>query len=533
MKVYQTRYTDKDGKRRTARKWYIGFTDHLQIRQRWAGLESKRQTEALGRRLEKLVNYKVAGETLDPEMTRWLESLPPRLTKKLVKIGLLDSQRAAGGKPLREHLSDFGRSLAAKGNTARYTKGTVSAVAKVFTGCKFVVWSDITASTLQRYLAGLRDGPDGISARTHNSYLQNVKSFCRWMVADRRATESPLTHLKGVNTKTDRRRERRPLEPDEIRRLLEATAAAPKRYGMAGAERRLLYLFAAESGLRANEIKNLKVRDFDFARLTVTVNAAYSKHRRQDVLPVRPETAALLQDFFGVKMPMAKAFGGSYKALTKRTAEMLRADLAEAGIPYIDEAGRVADFHSLRHTTGSLLAASGVHPKVAQTLMRHSDINLTMNRYTQVFRGQESDAIGKLPDLSGPSSQQQRAAVTGTDGKGAPSDGHFVIYSAPQGAPSADANGQHRTATPDNGKKNAVFSGRCRIRTCDRLIKRQLLDTAQAIVGQQVTDSQKIDFAICLGELLHEHPVLCKLIEVWPALSLDARESVRKITQEA
>jgi len=475
MRVFRTHYTDKDGKRKPAKRWYVGFTDHLQTRQRWAGLESKRQTEALGRRFEKLVNCKVAGETLDPEMTRWLESLPPRFVKKLVKIGLLDPQRAAGGKPLREHLADFERSLAAKGNTARYTKSTVSAVAKVFAGCKFVVWSDITASAVQHYLAGLREAGDGISARTHNVYLQDVKSFCLWMVADRRATESPLAHLKGVNTKTDRRRERRSLEPDEIRRLLEATAAAPTRYGMTGAERRLLYLFAAESGLRANEIRNLKLRDLDFARLTVTVKAAYSKHRREDVLPVRPETAALLQDFFRGKMPNVKAFGGTYKALTGRTAQMLRADLAEAGIPYIDDAGRFADFHSLRHTTGSLLAASGVHPKVAQALMRHSDINLTMSRYSHVFRGQESDAIASLPDLSGPSSQQQRAVATGTDGKGAAGDGHFAICLTPQGTHSTDSNTLHRTVPPDNEKKTAISNERCRARTYDLLIKSQLL----------------------------------------------------------
>ncbi len=38
-------------------------------------------------------------------------------------------------------------------------------------------------------------------------------------------------------------------------------------------------------------------------------------------------------------------------------------------------------FHSLRHSFGTMLAASGVHPKTAQQLMRHSDINLTMSRY--------------------------------------------------------------------------------------------------------------------------------------------------------
>jgi len=98
-----------------------------------------------------------------------------------------------------------------------------------------------------------------------------------------------------------------------------------------------------------------------------------------------------------------------------RLAKVLKADLADAGIPYVDDSGRYADFHSLRHTTGSLLAASGVHPKVAQSIMRHSDINLTLGRYSHVFKGQESDAVAGLPDLSQPSIEKQRAAKTGTD----------------------------------------------------------------------------------------------------------------------
>jgi hypothetical protein len=81
-------------------------------------------------------------------------------------------------------------------------------------------------------------------------------------------------------------------------------------------------------------------------------------------------------------------------------------------------AGRYADFHSLRHTTGSLLAASGVHPKVAQSIMRHSDINLTMSRYSHILRGQESEVIAGLPDLSLPSRQSQQAKATGTDDSG-------------------------------------------------------------------------------------------------------------------
>lgn len=60
-------------------------------------------------------------------------------------------------------------------------------------------------------------------------------------------------------------------------------------------------------------------------------------------------------------------------------------------------------------------AASGVHPKVAQSIMRHSDINLTMSLYTHTLRGQESEAVAKLPDLS-KSSKQQKSKGTGTNG---------------------------------------------------------------------------------------------------------------------
>jgi len=103
------------------------------------------------------------------------------------------------------------------------------------------------------------------------------------MVQNQSANESPLEHLKGVNVRTDKRHDRRTLEPDEIRRLLEATAAGQMRFGMSGYERYLVYRFAAETGLRANEIRNLTVGDIDFDDLRVTVKAGYSKRGREDV----------------------------------------------------------------------------------------------------------------------------------------------------------------------------------------------------------------------------------------------------------
>jgi len=71
------------------------------------------------------------------------------------------------------------------------------------------------------------------------------------------------------------------------------------------------------------------------------------------------------------------------------------------------------DFHGLRHTTESWLAANGVHPDVAQAVMRHSDVNLTMAGCTHTLGGQEAEAVSRLPSLSASTDQAQKA--TGTD----------------------------------------------------------------------------------------------------------------------
>ena len=76
---------------------------------------------------------------------------------------------------------------------------------------------------------------------------------------------------------------------------------------------------------------------------------------------------------------------------------MLRRDLENAEIDYTDDCGRVLDFHALRHSYISNLAASGIHPKLAQTLAGHSTITLTMDRYTHVDRQETAAAVDRIP----------------------------------------------------------------------------------------------------------------------------------------
>ena len=378
-----------------SRKYYVEVKDHLGTPRKYPGFNDRRLTLALGKQIELLTAYKGAGQPPDAQLCQWLQGISDSLRTRLAKIGILDRNRAAAGKPLSEHLNDYRQSI---GDVTKYAKATHKALLKLFSNCKFVYWSDIQASRLYNHLVRRKTRGE-ISQRTFNAYLKAAKSFCSWMIQDRRASESPIAHLKPI-TVTKREVNRRALDDHELQRLLDTTATGPERYGMSGYERYLLYRFAVETGFRANEIRGLTAGDFDFNNLTVTVKAGSSKHRRQDIQALKPDAAELLKEFFKNKTFNTMAFGGTYVRLTGRTAEMIREDLEQAEIPYIDEAGRVFDFHSLRHQTGTMLARAGVHPRDAQAHMRHSTIELTMKYYTHLRKGAEIETAAKIPDLS-------------------------------------------------------------------------------------------------------------------------------------
>ncbi len=100
----------------------------------------------------------------------------------------------------------------------------------------------------------------------------------------------------------------------------------------------------------------------------------------------------------------------------------------------VDTAGRVADFHALRHTFVTNLARSGVHPSVAQALARHSDIRLTLGTYTHSRWESMAEAVRRLPSTDAASPERQRATGT-TDAPAARADfaAHFAAHRAQRG----------------------------------------------------------------------------------------------------
>jgi integrase len=258
---------------------------------------------------------------------------------------------------------------------------------------------------------------------TSNHYLRAAKGFARWLVNNERLYRNPLISLSLLNTRTDRRHDRRALSQEEFRRLIEAAETGPPIEGVPGRDRAILYLLAAWTGLRRGELGSLTKRSFrlDADPPTVKVEAAYSKRRREDVVILHPSIADRVRRYLArgefaskeVLFPICHQSSGLYR----KSSKMIQLDLAAARnqwlyelddrsegersdfLAYKNQEGKYADFHCLRHTFITNLCRANVSPKIAQTLARHSDIQLTMNVYTHVDREEQVAAIGKLDGL--------------------------------------------------------------------------------------------------------------------------------------
>lgn len=167
-------------------------------------------------------------------------------------------------------------------------------------------------------------------------------------------------------------------------------------------EDRYIVAIAGLAGARMGECLGFQWRDIDFKENTIsfkrqmtrwgvsdTLKSSYSK----TTLPMLPALNKLLQEWkeqcngdtwlFPDKrnkekpLEIATFFQRWHRTISKTVPKGFR-------------------FHDLRHTFASYLITKGKMPKVIQTLMRHANIGITMDRYGHIFPNQLKEEIEGL-----------------------------------------------------------------------------------------------------------------------------------------
>ena len=361
--------------RRRNEPYLIQYVDHLGKRRTAKGYTDKGLTEELAAKLESEARLRQTG-MIDPLQDRIAE-------QKQTDIEL---QLAA----FEESLSD---------NSPKYVKLTMTRVRRIVKDGGFATLVGIEGEQVQGVLRSLRKS-DGIGHRTYNHYIQAFDTFCNWCVVTKRLLSNPILGLERLNTAVDVRHARRALSAEEFNMLLQSARGSRMRIqGFSGEQRARIYTLSYMTGLRKKEIASLTPRSFklNVSPATVTVEAACSKHRRKDVLPLHPELVGMLRQWLQGLEPTEKLFPLLDR---KKTWLMVRKDLERVGIPYETEDG-IADFHAAgRHTHITELLRNGASLPEAKELARHSDINMTM-RYTHIGMDDRAKAVANLPSPKG------------------------------------------------------------------------------------------------------------------------------------
>ena len=323
--------------------------------------------------IESIIMYNEANLPLPPDIQKAIPSFNSYIIKKLGEWGVIEKEST---QTLLELIAEYKVYLLGKRRTADHIKKTIRYISQCMEFLCYVYPKDIRSEGIHSFLRNLLDRE--LSYRTHNGYLQAIKQFNQWMNIYKGIAIVELRHISKLNPKNDRRDISRVLSDDECITLLLSLKGI--HHGLISSERKLVYLFGLEAGLRWGEITKLKVSDIDLNSRKVIIRPEIEKARRGGEIPLSNNLFLSIKEYLlnPIRLPNCKLFENIWM---DKGAEMLRKDLESANIPYTTREGN-ANFHALRHTFCTNLAKSGATPQLAQRLMRHSTVNLTTNYYT-------------------------------------------------------------------------------------------------------------------------------------------------------
>jgi len=206
-------------------------------------------------------------------------------------------------------------------------------------------------------------------------------------------------------------KEIKPLAPEQARQLLDAAKGHPQE---------ALFVLALATGMRRGELLGLKWQDINLNNGVLQVRRALTRmptglgyqetepktktSRRSIVLT--PFAIEALKEHRVRQLEMKQKASGTWEdhdyVFCTPTGKhlspghdvlvQLKKLLKKAGLPDIR-------FHDLRHSTATLLLSKGVHPKVVQEILGHSEISMTMDTYSHVLPTMHKDAMDGLNDI--------------------------------------------------------------------------------------------------------------------------------------
>lgn len=197
---------------------------------------------------------------------------------------------------------------------------------------------------------------------------------------------------------------------EEVRKFL--TIAKEK-----GIRIECFYTLALETGMRKGEICGLKWEDVNWETGVISVQRTLlkaginpilgtTKNNKTRAVAISKETMELLRKLKieqnKLKLSQGTAFNDQGYIFTKKNGGPLQLNnLGENEFNKLIEEAKVKKirFHDLRHTAITLMLEQGIHYKVVAERVGHSDVSITLNRYSHVSADLQKEAAQVIGSL--------------------------------------------------------------------------------------------------------------------------------------
>lgn len=363
MGIRRKSYT-KDGKRFITKAWYLPIKRNGKVKWHPLGTADKKLAERAANKLrERLYKGEKGLEDYRETLAVNPETLVEQFIDRLVKQG-----RA------KKHYS--------------IVRGRLLAIMKHVSSI-----GEFNPQKIDSILDEIQADKD-LGGLTRNRYRKALRAFFGWLIKQQRWDKNPVEQTDAVAE--DESALKRSLHKEILRLLHDPRIPF---------YRRAVYRLAVTTGLRRKEMKSLRWSNIDFENGVVKLSASWTKNKTRDWLPLPPPTAQALSF---LKPKDAKPTDLVFEVFPRTETFFRDIDLVE--IPR-EENGEVTKFHSLRVTFASMLALKGEHVAVVQDLMRHSNINLTMNIYTRLGLDPRRDAVMRLDLPLAPDEMEKLASL--------------------------------------------------------------------------------------------------------------------------
>jgi integrase len=240
--------------------------------------------------------------------------------------------------------------------------------------------SAITTGALQDLIERMRR--EGQTGSTIANVINPLRAIYRRLVLLGRVHENPT---RGVVIPTTRTKRLHAGDPADAAKIISAMREQDQ----------CAWALAFYTGLRLGELRALRWGDVDEKRAVIHVRLSWDAKEGEitpkstagvrDVpilAPLRPYLVAQRVRCTWSSDPRALVLGASprgafgYTGIRKRTVKAL----AEAGFAHVT-------LHEARHSFASYLAASGIGLKELTSIMGHSSVTVSLDRYGHLFAG--------------------------------------------------------------------------------------------------------------------------------------------------